>query len=177
MIIFITGFMMSGKSQIGSELAGELNIPFIDLDEALVQKKEISIKEVILNQGESEFRRLEFEVLKDLVKNAENDLLIALGGGTMCSKHVSQFVLENGVVVYLNRPESYFTDKVDDLIRTRPLFYDLEREKAVSKIQELMKQRRPFYEKSQLQTLVNSGFSPKKLANSLKLLTNRPQSL
>ena len=177
MIIFITGFMMSGKSQLGAQLSTELNLPFLDLDEAIIQKHGISIHDIIKTQGEKAFRHIEFELLKEEVNKTTADRVIALGGGTMCSQEVAQYILKNGIAVYLKRPLEYFEQNVAELIATRPLFSGLTTEKALLRIGSLLRQRRPFYEKSQLQTLANSTFSPKKVANWLKLLTNRSQSL
>ena len=57
--IFLCGMMGSGKSTVGRELADQLEVPFSDLDEMIVQKAGMSIPEIFEKQGESGFRELE----------------------------------------------------------------------------------------------------------------------
>tara|TARA_R100001369_G_C3240104_1_gene153935 strand:+ start:119 stop:640 length:522 start_codon:yes stop_codon:yes gene_type:complete len=83
MIVVLMGYMGSGKSTIGEELATVLNYSFLDLDDHLVDKEKASISEIFKAKGEIYFRNKETEYLKELVSSSEN-LVLALGGGTPC---------------------------------------------------------------------------------------------
>ncbi len=77
------GYMGSGKSTIGKELATVLNYSFLDLDDYLVDKEKASISEIFKTNGEIYFRKKETAYLKELISSSEN-LVLALGGGTPC---------------------------------------------------------------------------------------------
>ena len=67
MIVSITGFMGSGKSSVGAELATLLGFEFIDLDCYIEEKIGLSIKDIFEMQGEEGFRAIEAEALRDVV--------------------------------------------------------------------------------------------------------------
>ena len=83
MIVVLMGYMGSGKSTVGEELATVLNYSFLDLDDYLVDKGKASISEIFKTRGEIYFRKKETEYLKELINSSEN-LVLALGGGTPC---------------------------------------------------------------------------------------------
>lgn len=83
MIIVLMGYMGSGKSTIGKELATVLNYRLLDLDAYISDKEKISISEIFKTKGEIYFRKKETEYLKELINHSEN-LILALGGGTPC---------------------------------------------------------------------------------------------
>ncbi len=83
MIVVLMGYMGSGKSTIGKELATVLNYSFLDLDDYLVEKEKASISEIFKTNGEIYFRKKETAYLKELISSSEN-LVLALGGGTPC---------------------------------------------------------------------------------------------
>lgn len=77
------GYMGSGKSTIGKELATLLNYSFLDLDDYISEKENASISKVFETKGEIYFRKKETEYLKEVIESSEN-LVLALGGGTPC---------------------------------------------------------------------------------------------
>ena len=77
------GYMGSGKSTIGRELATVLNYNFLDLDDYIVDKEKTSISNIFKTKGEIYFRKKETEYLKEVIENSE-DIVLALGGGTPC---------------------------------------------------------------------------------------------
>ena len=67
MVIALTGFMGCGKSSVGRELSTLLGIPLIDLDQYIVKKAGRSIPDIFAQDGETAFRNLESEALKELL--------------------------------------------------------------------------------------------------------------
>ena len=80
-IIYLTGFMGSGKSTVGAMLARELGWPFIDLDQTIEAGQGMTIRKIFETEGELHFRWLEHAALRELVKS--EPAVIALGGGTV----------------------------------------------------------------------------------------------
>ncbi len=64
--IYLVGFMGCGKTTVGKELAKRVNKKFIDLDEEIVSQTGKSIPELFNEFGESGFRDIETQVLKNL---------------------------------------------------------------------------------------------------------------
>ena len=56
MIIFLIGYMGSGKSTVGRELSAALSIPFIDMDIEIESREGMSIPEIFSRKGEKYFR-------------------------------------------------------------------------------------------------------------------------
>jgi shikimate kinase len=83
MIVVLMGYMGSGKSTIGKELATVLNYRFLDLDEYISDKENTTIPELFKTKGEIYFRRKETQYLNELINESKN-LVLALGGGTPC---------------------------------------------------------------------------------------------
>lgn len=117
--IILVGYMGSGKTTIGKKLADNLQIPFIDLDQYIEVKEELSITDLFDKKGEVYFRKKEHMYLKELMERTEN-FVLSLGGGTPCyannhlylqSKDVESIylkasitTLENRLTISTNRP-------------------------------------------------------------------------
>ena len=81
--IILLGYMGCGKSTIAVELSKTIKIPFIDLDEKIEEKENLSINAIFEKHGEIYFRKREHEVFVELL-NSPDQLIIGLGGGTPC---------------------------------------------------------------------------------------------
>ena len=81
MNIVLMGYMGSGKSALGYRIAVMLQREFIDLDELIEQRLELSISQIFEQKGAVYFRKRESEILREVL-NAHSDAVIALGGGT-----------------------------------------------------------------------------------------------
>lgn len=79
--IVLTGFMGAGKSTIGPMLAQALGWEFVDADTLIEARAGKSIAQIFAEQGESAFRALEAEVIREHVSKA--NLVLALGGGAL----------------------------------------------------------------------------------------------
>ena len=100
MSIVLIGARGSGKSTIGRRLADKLWQKFIDVDERIVAKAGKNIREIFEQDGEAEFRRLETEVMREVMPLGEH--VIALGGGTLMREENRALLKAAGhKVVYL----------------------------------------------------------------------------
>ncbi|MCM4159946.1 shikimate kinase [Antarcticibacterium flavum] len=126
MKIFLTGYMGSGKSVVGKVLAGELDFTFIDLDDQIALIEEKPVPEIFNTRGELFFRRLETEVLKDVIEDPAA-LVISLGGGTPCYGNNLELIkqAEDAKTVYLKASVGFLTKRLFEEKETRPVISHL----------------------------------------------------
>jgi shikimate kinase len=122
MKIYLVGFMGSGKTTIGRELAMRIDAPFFDLDELLEASEKVSIKEIFATRGETYFRKRERDVLRS-TKHLEG-AVVATGGGTFTFDENIQFIQSEGLSVYLSAPYALLRARVGQKAVDRPLFTD-----------------------------------------------------
>ncbi len=97
--VILTGMPLSGKTTFGKAIAEELNIPFVDLDEAISSVERTEIKDIILNKGENYFRKKE----RAMVKKLSGGYIIALGGGTVLNPKNIEYLKTIGKIVFIKR--------------------------------------------------------------------------
>jgi len=100
MRIFLIGYMGSGKSTLGPELAKGLKLHFHDLDKIIEAEAWMSIKDIFRKRGEQAFREMEKSALKKFV-DTHDQFVMATGGGTPCHFDNLHIMQANGVTVYL----------------------------------------------------------------------------
>ena len=97
--VYLVGFMATGKSTVGRELATRLQMPFVDMDQILETDSGLSIRQIFAQQGEQAFRELEQKALDTLLAGPPS--VIATGGGTPCNGSAMRSMLDDGFVVQL----------------------------------------------------------------------------
>ena len=126
MIVVLLGYMGSGKSSIGKELATVLNYSFLDLDDYISDQENASISELFETKGEIYFRKKETEYLKELTNSSEN-LILALGGGTPCYGNNIDVLTEHSDVTlfYLKLSIPLLSERLFKERKKRPLISHL----------------------------------------------------
>ncbi len=151
-IIYLTGFMASGKSTIGPILANTLGWNFIDLDKLIEEAAGKSVRTIFEEDGEDYFRELETKTLRDICE-LEN-YIIALGGGTIANQSNLEIIKSFGYLIYLeSSPEE--TYKRLRFKRDRPaLLFDGDEEPTklqfIEKINSLLQKRINYYDQADL---------------------------
>ncbi len=162
--IVLTGFMGTGKSCVGIVLAKKLSFKFIDTDAMIEKKAGVKISEIFEKQGESSFRDLESEVIRD-VSNAE-DCVVVTGGGAIIRDENIQNLKKCGIVVCLTATADEIYNRVKDETH-RPL---LQVPDPVAKIKELLEARKDFYAKAD-EFIDTSGLTVDEVADKIVSLT------
>ena len=121
-IISFTGFMGSGKSSVGRELARRLGWNFVDLDTEVEAAAGCSIPELFRNEGEAGFRRLETDTLEALLDTMARPAVLSLGGGTIIGDKPRRLVLERTKCIYLSASEDEILRRIGADTSLRPLF-------------------------------------------------------
>ncbi|MFC1932375.1 shikimate kinase [Chloroflexota bacterium] len=141
--IALIGFMGTGKTAVGQFLAKKLDRKFIELDLLIEQKAGKSIPEIFQQDGETAFRELEIEAAKEAA--VRENAVIACGGGIVLNKINIDRLREGGKIVYLTASPGTILKRVSTEEGQRPL---LEVDNPTLTIRELLKFRKPFYERA-----------------------------
>ena len=99
--IVLIGMPGSGKSTVGKLLAQATGKPFVDADSVLAETTGRTIPEIFKTDGETGFRALETEVLKDLGKRS--GIVLATGGGCVTREENYPSLHQNGKTFWLTR--------------------------------------------------------------------------
>lgn len=99
MVVTLVGYRGCGKSSVAPLLAKMLGYECVDSDEIIQQQAGRSIADIFAQDGETEFRRLETEVLKELL--AQSRMVVAAGGGAVLAEINRQRMKAAGPVVWL----------------------------------------------------------------------------
>src|SRR5687767_2401710 len=103
MRIYLIGFMGAGKSTLGAHVATRLGTPFVDTDLLIEEETGLSIPEIFATKGEDAFRNYEAVAVRHTIQWEK--ALIACGGGAPVYHHNMDWLLENGITMYLQVPE------------------------------------------------------------------------
>jgi shikimate kinase/3-dehydroquinate synthase len=98
--IVITGFMGTGKSAVGREVARRLGWRFVDIDDVIVSRAAKTIPRIFAEYGEAAFRAMESGVCAEL--STQDGLVIATGGGALVNPDNRRVMMRGGTVVCLN---------------------------------------------------------------------------
>jgi len=122
--IILLGYMGCGKSTIANRLSKITNIPYVDLDKSIEERANLVVKEIFEQRGEIYFRKLEREVLIELLNTPEN-LIIGLGGGTPCYTNNHELLKREDLVsFYLKASVETLFDRLISRKNKRPLIAD-----------------------------------------------------
>ena len=104
--VFIVGFMGSGKTTAGRELARRKGWEFVDLDQVIEQTSGRTIAAIFREPGEAAFREMESSALRELLASDPNKpRIVALGGGAFAQPgNVSRITQAGAQVIALDAP-------------------------------------------------------------------------
>lgn len=163
--IILCGFMGSGKSTVGRQLADRMGMKFLDTDAYIEQKEGISISQIFADKGEDYFRELELKVCEEL--STLKSVVISTGGGTLLKDANVKAIKKNGVVFLLNVSSlTVLTRLKNDT--SRPLLQRDDKEKAVK---QLLSQRIPLYNRA-ADYVIDAEDSPRRVCNKIMNIYN-----
>jgi shikimate kinase len=177
-IIFLIGFMGSGKSTIGPILANTMGYSFVDLDAAIELREGKKINEIFSEHGEQFFRSIERTLLEEIASSADKTI-ISLGGGTIANDDALRYVKATGIVVYLKITEEQIYKRLHTK-GDRPMLRDdngnlLNGEPLMAKIRSLLDKRTPYYDQADIIMHTDDkkiGMTIDELTKQLRSLTN-----
>ncbi|HXM49873.1 MAG TPA: shikimate kinase [Pyrinomonadaceae bacterium] len=156
--IVIVGFMGCGKTTVAKALAARLDCGLADLDAIVSAQQNMSVPDLINEQGESSFRDAETAALQ-LILDRQTPRIIALGGGAWTLERNRDLINKHGcIAVFLDAPFDLCWQRITNHPVPRPLALD-----EVT-ARQLYDQRHPLYRLAHLRVGVTSKRSADELA-------------
>lgn len=154
----------SGKSTVAKGLAREWGVARRDTDEDIVRSTGKSISDIFFDDGEAVFRSLEVEAVAAAL--AEHDGVLSLGGGAILDPRTEEllhaYVAAGGEVIFLDVSLQAAAPRVG-LNNARPLLVGNPRRQW----SDLMKARRPIYERLATRTVNTDHLNAKRIAQEI----------
>ncbi len=146
--IYLIGMPGSGKSTSGKRFAKALGWSYADLDKLVAIRAGKRIPEIFATAGENTFREYEREALHETLVSTR--LVVGCGGGTAAWHNNIDWMLANGLVIWLDIPENELLERLLRSRTDRPLFPSRDADDIRQRLHELFEKRRPYYEKAQM---------------------------
>ena len=149
MRLYLTGYMGTGKSTIGSKIAKRCEVPFLDTDKMVEEAEGAEVADIITYAGEEYFRNAERRALE---KTAEEEcVVVSTGGGLPVWGDNQEWIAEHGVSVYLKRTPEQIISRLSPHGRyKRPKLRGLNDEELLKVMSEGIAEREPIYSKADI---------------------------
>jgi len=146
-LVFL-GMMGSGKSSIGNLVSKKLKLPFVDIDNLIVENTGMSVSEIFDKKGENYFRNLEEKITLKSLKKINN--IVSLGGGGFINTKIREEILANHFSFWLDWDETTLIKRIKGS-KKRPLAF----KSTDQEIRTMIKNRSKIYSNAQFKINCN----------------------
>jgi shikimate kinase len=167
MNIVLIGYRGTGKSVVGEILARRLNMDYVGMDAAIVERAGMSIPQFVEKSGWPGFRDLETQVALDLA--GRDNLIVDTGGGVIERPENIPALEKNGCVFWLKA-------SVDTIVRRiqgddqRPAL--TEGKSFTEEVAEVLEKRVSKYQAAARHTIGTDALTPEQVADEVIRLLN-----
>lgn len=156
--IVVTGFMGSGKTTVAQALSRTLNCAMVDLDLFITRRLGRTPREIIEQDGEPAFRKVETRFLGEVLAEG-SARVIALGGGAWTIAANRELISRhNGFTIWLDAPFALCWQRISASGGQRPLARKREQARG------LYQSRRPIYQLAALRVETSESLSDEETA-------------
>lgn len=161
--IALVGLRGAGKSTLGRALAGELAVPFVELNSAIEAEAGMSLNEIFMLYGQPGFRRLERRCLESIIARHEA-AVITVGGGIVSEAETFNLLLMNCYTVWVKASPEEHMSRVVAQGDLRPMEGSAE---AMEDMRRILVARESLYSKADF-TLDTTGRTPEECLTQLR---------
>ena len=162
MNLYLIGYRGCGKSTVAPLLATHLHGEYVDTDRLIEHRVGRSIREIFLQQGEAEFRRLETSVICSLP--AQGNRIVALGGGAVLAEANRAWLAASGKTVWLTAPPEILWRRIQSDPTSQQRRPDLTAQGGLAEVEQILGTRAAIYAGCADYTIDVSDLSPRQIA-------------
>ena len=171
---FLIGYMGSGKTTVGKQLAKKLNLQFVDIDLFIENRYRKSISALFEEKGEACFREIERKTLHEII-DFEN-VVISTGGGLPCFFDNMEVMNQTGTTIYLKVSVEELAERLKAGKQQRPLIKDKSTEEIKDFITVNIEEREEFYKKAAFVFETDDLFSSENFRTKIERLIENIQA-
>lgn len=142
--IALVGMRGAGKTSLGSRLAEQLNIPFVQLVTEIEKLAGMPVAEILSLSGQDGYRRLEERALFDVLAKLEKCVL-ETGGSIVSETRLFNVLLTTCNVIWIKALPEDHMQRVIDQGDMRPIESN---DHAMADLRRILEAREPFYSQS-----------------------------
>jgi XRE family transcriptional regulator, aerobic/anaerobic benzoate catabolism transcriptional regulator len=161
--VALIGLRGAGKSTLGSKLAAERNVPFIELDHEIEKDTGMPLAEIFSLYGQPGYRAIEKRTLERALRTSEH-AVISVGGGIVSEKETYDYLLTHCYTIWLKaQPEEHMSR----VIAQGDFRAMAGSDRAMEDLRRILESREPLYRKADA-TVDTSGESTEESFIKLK---------
>jgi shikimate kinase len=171
MRIILIGMKGCGKTTIGTLLATNLSVPFIDCDTEIEKAYEqeygeiLPFRQIFVRCGKEYFHTLEVKALKNIVRRGkEADFIFSCGGSTPLYQENREILLGLGKSIFLNVEKGILLKRI--LAQGVPAFFPYQ-DDAQRSLEILLEERLPIYQQLADITLNIAEETPERVVSAI----------
>ena len=161
--IALIGLRGAGKSTLGSRLAQENHMPFIELDREIEKETGMPLAEIFSLYGQSGYRAIEKRTLEHVL-HAPGRAVISIGGGVVSEKRTYDYLLNHCYTVWIKAQPDEHMSRVIAQGDFRAMAGS---DQAMEDLRKILEAREPLYRKADM-VLDTSGASVEESFYQLK---------
>ncbi len=140
--LYLVGFMGTGKSTVGRQVARQIGFEFIDSDHEIERRQGQPVSQIFAEQGEAKFRALEREFIEH--GHPAKKCVVSCGGGLVVPPGMLELLRSRGVVICMHAPIETILQRTMHTTH-RPL---LQVDDPAQRLRELYAQREEIYRRT-----------------------------
>ena len=161
--IALIGLRGAGKSTLGSKLANEMTVPFIELDGEIEKDTGMPLSEIFSLYGQSGYRAIERRTLVRVI-NEHSSAVISVGGGVVSEKETFDYLLSHCYTVWIKAQPEEHMGRVLEQGDFRAMAGN---DQAMEDLRRILEAREPLYRQADME-LDTSGSSVDESFSRLK---------
>ena len=157
--VTLVGLRGAGKSTVGPLLAGRLAVPFIEMDDRIMEESGLPLDQLFELHGERYYRQLERQTVRTILDDNRPEVISA-AGGVVNDPETWKMLLAGTTVIWLRASPEDHWDRVIAQGDRRPM---ADHPAAMQELRAILRHREPVYAQAHV-TVDSSGIAPEEVA-------------
>jgi shikimate kinase len=162
MNVVLIGYRGTGKSVVGDILAKRLSMAYAAMDDQIVLRAKMSIREIVETYGWPKFRDMESDIARDL--SGRDNLVIDSGGGVIERPENMKMLGQNARIFWLKASVETIVSRIQSDTQ-RPAL--VEGKTFTEEVAEVLERRMPKYKNAAHYEIDTDDLTPEQVADRI----------